>query len=33
MIVLVEKGSLKTYGLLLLNNQVKRDDWVKFRVH
>jgi hypothetical protein len=31
--VLVEKEILKTYRLLLLNNQVKRDDWVKFRVH
>jgi hypothetical protein len=33
MTMLVEKGRLKTYCLLLLNNQVKRDAWVKFRVH
>jgi hypothetical protein len=33
MIMLVEKGRLKTDCLLLLNNQVKRDAWVKFRVH
>jgi hypothetical protein len=28
MIMLVEKGRLKTYHILILNNQVKRDAWV-----